>query len=369
DERVAAVVIAGDLYDGDRDDYQTAVFLQRQLHRLRDAGIRVVIVYGNHDAESEITRRLSLPDNTTVLPTDAPDVVIFEDLGVAFHGRSYPSRAVIEDITADYPAPRADLLNVGVLHTSLNGRPGHASYAPCTVDGLVRRGYQYWALGHVHLREVVDKDGTTIVFPGNICGRHVGETGSKGVTIVEYDGDRIDSAVHRDVAPVRWHRLDVDAADALSADDVTERVVERLAAVRETEPAPLHAVRLDVVTGSRAYGQWARDPEQWETQLRADAAGSDVDIWIERLDLRASERDRATVSDEALGAIAESIARLRDEAGRETVDELMAGLRSRFGPQRDAAIAMGAIGLDQESFADLADAAEALLAAELGAGA
>lgn len=370
DTRVSAVVIAGDLYDGDRDDYQTAVFLQRQLHRLRDADVRVVIAYGNHDAESEITRRLSLPDNATVLPSTAPDVVTFEDLGVAFHGRSYPTRAIDVDLSADYPAPRRGLLNVGVLHTSLNGRPGHATYAPCTLDGLVQRGYQYWALGHVHMREVLERDGVAIVFPGNICGRHIGETGSKGVTLVEYDGDQVTEVVHREVAPVRWHLLDIDAATATTPDEVTEAVVERLGQVRAAEPAPLHAARIRIAAGPRAAAQWARAREQWETQLRADAAGSDADVWLERVDVEASEPPTSPATDDALAAVAAAIAQVRDEAlGRPIVDALMAGVRSRFGPQRDAAIALGALGLDQGSFAELIDAAEALLAAELGTGA
>lgn len=370
DEQVAAVVIAGDLYDGNRDDYQTAMFLQRQLHRLRDAAIAVVIAYGNHDAESEITRRLSLPDKVSVLPSAAAATVVLEDVGLAVHGRSYATRSVDEDLTVGYPAPVAGLFNVGVLHTSLDGRPGHARYAPCTPDGLVRRGYQYWALGHVHRREELHRDGVTAVFPGNICGRDVGETGSKGATLVEYDGDRLAGVVHRELAPVRWHRLAVDASHAASADEVGTVVVEQLQSVRDAAPGVLHAVRLAIAADRRAFGRWAQDPEQWEAQLRSDAAGGDEAVWLERIEVRPPPSPPEPVADDALAAVAEVIERLhRHSTGSNVLDELLAGVRARFGAEREVAVALGARGLDETSFPEMVAEAEALLRAELEAGA
>jgi predicted phosphodiesterase len=367
DEQVRAVVVAGDLYDGNRDDYQTAVFLQRQLHRLREADVPVVLAYGNHDAESEITRRLVVPGNTTVLPTSSPRSVVLDDAGLAFHGQSYSTRVVDEDISAGYPAPVPGMLNVGVLHTSLDGRPGHARYAPCTLEGLARRGYQYWALGHVHRREEHVKDGSTVVFPGNICGREVRESGPKGATVVEYDGDLVTRVSHRELAPVRWHLLDVDARDVSSVSGLTEVMLDHVARARRSGPDVLHAVRLDVVAGARARGAWLHDAESAEAQLRADAAGADGSVWVERVEVRPDAgRGRPEVSGEAMAAIAATFAALRDsEEGRRTAARLLAGVRARFGAERDAAIRLGAIGLDDTSLDVLFDETEALLTAEL----
>jgi DNA repair exonuclease SbcCD nuclease subunit len=367
DEQVRAVVVAGDLYDGNRDDYQTAVFLQRQLHRLREADVPVVLAYGNHDAESEITRRLVVPGNTTVLPASDPRSVVLADVGLAFHGQSYSSRVVDDDISAGYPAPVPGFLNVGVLHTSLDGRPGHARYAPCTLDGLARRGYQYWALGHVHRREEHLRDGTTVVFPGNICGRDVQETGAKGATLVEYDGDVVTGVAHRELAPVRWHRLEVDARGVTSVAGLTEAMLDHVARARRAAPDVLHAVRLDVVADPRARGAWLHDAESAEAQLRADAAGADGSVWLERIEVRSvAERDRPGAPGEAVAAITATLRDLRDgEDGRRVVATLLAGIRARFGAERDAAIRLGAIGLDDVSLDALIDETGALLAAEL----
>src|SRR5712671_537384 len=89
DERVAFMVIAGDLYDGDWRDYQTGLFFVRQMGRLAQAGILVFLLYGNHDAESQITRRLVLPANVRVFSARRPETFLMEDCEVALHGQSF----------------------------------------------------------------------------------------------------------------------------------------------------------------------------------------------------------------------------------------------------------------------------------------
>lgn len=81
-----------------------------------------------------------------------------EDLNVAVYGQSFAIRAVTNDLSQAYPQGDPQLFNIGMLHTCLDGKPGHEPYTPCSVDGLRSKGYQYWALRHVHNREVVNQD-------------------------------------------------------------------------------------------------------------------------------------------------------------------------------------------------------------------
>ena len=97
-ESVDLVVIGGDVYDGDWQDFSTGVFFARQLALLRDGGIPVVVISGNHDAASRITRRLTLPEGTSTLSAKKPETVIFEELGVAVHGQSFATREVTENL-------------------------------------------------------------------------------------------------------------------------------------------------------------------------------------------------------------------------------------------------------------------------------
>lgn len=229
EERVDALLLAGDVYDGDWQDFNTGLFFVKQLARLREAGIRVWAVLGNHDAASVITRRLKLPENVTLLSHDAPQTSVDERLGLAVHGQSFAKRDVGEDLAAAYPRALPGLLNVGLLHTALAGRPEHAPYAPTTSDRLASKGYAYWALGHVHRAEVVSRD-PWIVFPGNLQGRSVRETGEKGFVVVTAEGTEVRSVepVAADVA--RWHDLSVDVSPARNPDDAATLVQRALEA-------------------------------------------------------------------------------------------------------------------------------------------
>jgi DNA repair exonuclease SbcCD nuclease subunit len=170
-ESAAFLLIAGDLYDGTWKDYSTGLFFAQQMARLRDAKIPVFVVRGNHDAMSQITKSLRLPDNVRELAAAGPETIEVAGAGepVAIHGQSFAHRAVTEDLAAAYPAAVPGALNIGLLHTSLDGREGHAAYAPTKLATLVQKGYDYWALGHVHAREIVSRD-PWVLFPATCRG-------------------------------------------------------------------------------------------------------------------------------------------------------------------------------------------------------
>lgn len=148
--RVSFLIVAGDIYDGEWKDTSIGLFFNRQVSRLIREGILVYTLRGNHDAVSVVTQSVRLPEGVFEFPSRSADTVLLDDLKVAIHGRSFSNRAVSENFATSYPAARVGWFNIGVLHTSCNGRPGHDPYAPCSLEDLVSKGYQYWALGHIH---------------------------------------------------------------------------------------------------------------------------------------------------------------------------------------------------------------------------
>ena len=84
EERVAFVLIAGDLYDGDWQDWRTGLFFIEQVARLVDAGIRMCMVAGNHDAASVITRNLRLPQHVTLFRHEKSEWLLLEEWGWLF---------------------------------------------------------------------------------------------------------------------------------------------------------------------------------------------------------------------------------------------------------------------------------------------
>ena len=317
-EEAAFVLLAGDLYDGDWKDYNTGLFFVSRMRRLEEAGIPVFLISGNHDAASQITRVLRPPGNVKVFATKKPETVRLDDLEVAVHGQGFALQSVSEDLAAGYPDALPQFFNIGLLHTSLDGRPGHASYAPCTLPGLRSKGYQYWALGHVHEREVVCQD-PWVVFPGILQGRHVREAGAKGATLVTVEDREVVSVEPRDLDVFRWTVCRVDVAGAATAGEALDRV--RKALERELTRAdgrPL-AARLVLHGACPAHEELLGASERWIHECRAVATGfGEGALWIEKVRFEtrrpAGLRDPFD-GDDALGGLLRSLRDLREGGG------------------------------------------------------
>ena len=222
-EEVTFLVIAGDLYDGDWRDYQTGLFFVRQMGRLAEGGVPVFLLYGNHDAESQITRRLVLPENVKAFTAGKPETFQLKNLGVALHGQSFRQRDLAENLVPTYPEPVPGMFNIGVLHTGLGGLGGHANYAPCTLEELVNKGYDYWALGHVHHAGILHEQ-PYVIFPGNLQGRHIREVGPKGACLVTVEDGEVAEALLFPGDVVRWAQLSVPVDGCATVADVVDCV-------------------------------------------------------------------------------------------------------------------------------------------------
>lgn len=289
-EQVKFVLIAGDLYDGDWRDYNTGLFLSKEMARLRNEGIRALIITGNHDAESNITRSLRMPENVKILSTKKPETVLIEELNIAVHGQGFHRRVVTENIAENYPEGLSGYFNIGILHTSVTGREGHESYAPCQIETLLSKQYDYWALGHVHKTEILHED-PWIIFPGNIQGRHIRETGPKGCTLVTVDDGKIISVDQRDLDVLRWCLCTVSALDAETPEVILERVREEMLREHDNNPGKALAVRILVTGSCKAHESLMKDTDQWISQIQADSTDlSGGLIWIEKVAFRTSPK-------------------------------------------------------------------------------
>jgi DNA repair exonuclease SbcCD nuclease subunit len=331
EEEVAFVLLAGDLYDGDWKDYNTGLFFAAQMARLQEAGVRAFLIAGNHDAASQITKVLRPPANVKVFSTKRPETEILEDLGVAIHGQGFAQAAVSEDLAAGYPPPVPHLFNIGLLHTSLDGRPGHDSYAPCTVDGLRSRGYQYWALGHVHEREVVAEE-PWIVFPGNVQGRHARETGAKGATLVTVDDRQRVRLEHRDLDVFRWTVCTVDLTEATTSGEALDRVRIALGAELTRAQGRSLAVRLCLEGACPVHADLAGASDHWVEEFRSLAHSfGEGALWIEKVLFRtqpAADLQAAFDREDALGGL------LRTLRDLETGDDELTALAADFAELR-----------------------------------
>ncbi len=288
EEEVDFVLIAGDLYDGDWKDYNTGLFFAGRMGKLADAGIHVFIVSGNHDAASNATGTMPLPKNVTIFSTKKPESKIIAELGVIIHGQGYGAKAISNNLAAEYPLADPDYFNIGLLHTSLTGREHHANYAPCSLADLQSKGYDYWALGHVHKREIVSED-PMVIFPGNIQGRHIRECGAKGVTLVTVEDGLISSIETRDLDVLRWAVCEVDLSTCTTVEKVHETVRTAFEHERDrVEDKPV-VLRLVLTGCCSMHAQLLDRTSQWTDEFRAIAA-SGRNVWLEKVIFRTTRK-------------------------------------------------------------------------------
>ncbi|MCX7418338.1 MAG: DNA repair exonuclease [Planctomycetia bacterium] len=286
EERVDFLVIAGDLFDTEVKDFNAALAVAEQLRKLDQEKIPVYLILGNHDSREEMIRHVPWPANVTLFDHKRPQTVRHPTLPVALHGMSYPKREVTENLVPNYPEPVAGCFNIGLLHTNAGGNSSHAAYAPCSVEELATKGYDYWALGHVHEFEVLHEQ-PHVVYSGNTQGRHAREVGRKGCLLVtvEEQGRGVLEVEFRETAIMRWFRETI----ALQSDDDEEALLsatrKRLLQIVATASGRLAAVRLEFTGRCAVHEQLAKDAsrQQLIANLRALAPDLGVDVWIEKV--------------------------------------------------------------------------------------
>ena len=284
EEQVDFLIIAGDLYDGDWRDYNTGLFFVGEMGRLHRAGIPVYLLYGNHDAESQITRRLVLPDSVYVFGSREPHSFKINDLDVILHGQSFKQRDITDNLVLTYPEPVPGIFNIGVLHTGLGGMGGHKNYSPCSLNDLVNKGYDYWALGHVHRAEVLNEC-PYIVFSGNLQGRHIREVGAKGATLVTVKGGEVVNLVplHADV--VRWFVVPVNVDNTTNIGEVLDCIrctIENT--VSTSADGRLLVCRINLQGRTEVHGQLLVEEDHLLAEARSIALGlGDAVAWVEKV--------------------------------------------------------------------------------------
>lgn len=368
--QVDFVIIAGDLYNVGLKSFESALFFNRQMTRLKEAGINVYLIHGNHDAASKLIKQLRPPANVHVFRSNEPqtfrrDVLHFS---VAIHGQSFATPEVTDDLAANYPAPVANAFNIGVLHTNVSGVSEHANYAPCSLDTLRNKGYQYWALGHVHNRQMVCRD-PYIVFPGNIQGRHGKEPGEKSCELVTVSDTGAISVETIPTSVLLWSEVEIDASDCQTADDLYEKLPALFRKLISESHERVTALRVRITGSSDAHTDLNRDPEVVRNEVMSLASefGNGL-LWIERVQVATAARiDRQALltRDDPVGEVMRVLAALREDPGQATDWEGIAELKKRL-PKEGAGDA-DPIVLDVRALATAIDEAEALLLARLSA--
>lgn len=299
DEDVCAILIAGDLYDGNERSAKTAAFLVQEMDRLRDASIAVYYIKGNHDAENPVTGEIALPSNVHVFDGRGSKNLL-PGTDVWIHGVSFRGKHSAESLLPKFEPPVAGAINIGMLHTSLTGAAGHDPYAPCAVSDLQAAGFDYWALGHVHKRQV-HSTAPWIVMPGIPQGRDIGEAGPKSATLLKIDGAKIDIE-DVPISAVEFRQSFCDTTGV--SEDEELRSLLRAHISQEAVSTQSDTAILRVTLSGATPLAWAilRDRDVWEQTLMDLAEDTGV-LWIEQVNFDVMPSTTSEVSTDAVAEL------------------------------------------------------------------
>ena len=288
DEQVDFLLIAGDVFDGNCRDFNTILWLRHQIRRLGE--VPVFIVLGNHDYRIGTTQQIPWPDNTHIFPCDKAATIQFrtkDGSEVAIHGQSFAKAAVTDNLAIHYPDAIGGALNIGLLHCNYEGALNHDPYAPCKRADLVAKGYDYWALGHIH-KATIYKPASAIdpwvVYPGNIQGRHIRESGPKGCFLVSAE----QGAISKEPEFLRtdslsWHELKSSPnPDATSWEGVLKALETQLGELVALEAKRPLAIRVRLTGKTKLYTKALRDWPELELKV-LDFCSLYPNVWVEKV--------------------------------------------------------------------------------------
>ena len=319
-ERVDALLVGGDVYDGaDRSLRAQRAFIDG-LRSLDAAGIRSFVCHGNHDPLDGWEARLDYPDGSHRFGTDFEAVPLFPDEPerALIYGISYPTRDVYDNLVSRLGPVDDGAFTIGLLHANVGGNTDHALYAPCSLDDLARSGIDYWALGHVHTRQVLRERAPTVVYPGNPQGRHPNETGARGVYLVEVDDAGNISLEFRATDTVRWERVSIDIGALETEQDLLNEIDDGMQNLLDSAEGRSVVVRM-TLAGRGELNRFLGQPgavddllsgvnDQWAERLPF--------VWCERIEDETAasiDRDALRSGEDFLAEVLRTADQVREE--------------------------------------------------------
>lgn len=203
------VILAGDLFDGENRSLKAQSRLKKAMEQLNRHGISCYIIHGNHDHLKGNWVSLSWPSNVFFFKAEVDYYEFTKNkVSVNIYGYSYPEKSVSENISIQYIKTGSADFHIGILHGTAEGQEGHDQYAPFSVKELIEKDFDYWALGHIHKRQILHSH-PPIIYSGNTQGRHKKELAEKGVFLVEIDEAKSSELTFLPTAEILWEELEI----------------------------------------------------------------------------------------------------------------------------------------------------------------
>ncbi|MFW5802469.1 MAG: metallophosphoesterase family protein [Verrucomicrobiota bacterium] len=289
DENADFLLLAGDVYDREYRSARAQLHLHDALSKLAEHDIRTFMVHGNHDPAAGSLGALDWPDKVVVFGSEDVETREFQTAGgdaVTVSGISYRSADERRKLYRLFKPPASRGYHIALLHCSLTSHQGRQTYCECKLENLIERGFDYWALGHVHTRAILSDQPPCVVYPGNPQGREIRETGARGCMVVRANAAERDTQIEfHELDAVRWAKDDVPLDGIETLDQAERRLLQQCECLRAKAE---HSVicRLRLTGRTPLFHQLCKTETLRDllNRARERMAHEQPFVWVEKID-------------------------------------------------------------------------------------
>lgn len=288
-EKPDFVLIVGDIYDGEDRSLRAQHKFQKGMEELNRYNIPVFLCHGNHDHLGGKWTRFQLPSNVHVFQMKTEKAFIqIGNQDVYITGFSYKERHVKESMISSYEdATQKDAFHIGMLHGSLAGDATHDVYAPFTKDELISKNYDYWALGHIHKRQILHSE-PPIVYSGNIQSRHRNEKGQKGFYDVVLEKGNAD-LTFISTSAIIYDQINCSCKEIVHANEWFEAIEESIEKFRSENGAGVVEIMLTDADEHTMNLLEGTPMDEWLSMVREIQEMKNPQVWVQSIHIEPSE--------------------------------------------------------------------------------
>ncbi|EEO9145186.1 exonuclease SbcCD subunit D [Listeria monocytogenes] len=312
-EAVDFVLIAGDIYDSEDQSVRAQARFSKEMKRLEVANIPVFMIHGNHDFIEKHKEKLTLPSNVHVFSEQVEVMSHKTATGVSvnIYGFSYNERHIRSSRVDKYKIQGNADFHIALLHGSeVSSSEEHDVYAPFRVQEISKKGFDYWALGHIHKRQLL-AESPSIYYPGNIQGRNRKESGEKGASIITLS-EASTTIDFIGTSPIIWE----EAVITLPENSEINAFYRETTKLLESYQGRSHSYFLHIIV--KMENKQKIDTNDWLQMLQEEVEITDnTFVWVHKLTTEITNQSNSQTwyeSHLAGGEIKHSFETLQDES-------------------------------------------------------
>jgi DNA repair exonuclease SbcCD nuclease subunit len=289
EEQVDFLLVSGDIFDSESKSLAAQLRFIKGLQKLSDHGIPTYFICGNHDPLDSWLESLEMPEKVYRFDSSRVEKVVFEKEDqpvVGIYGISYRTKNESRNLAEKFHLTGPPLpFSIALLHAT-TGNPGpHVNYAPFKAEEIVSKGFDYWALGHIHKRQVLRGNDPAIVYPGNPQGRDFGETGSRGCMVVEMESGSPPVIRFVPTQEIRFEQVRIDLSDRETINDLAKLIEKAKTEIPEYDESTSYILRI-ILSGRTSLHSLLNKPGEMEAiteELNEGQLSADPFTWIDSI--------------------------------------------------------------------------------------